>query len=89
MVLLVVDTQKALVNDHLYLYEKFVDNIKRLISKAREKGIHMIIPVYANSTVDNDYMDNEKSYMYFNDFMWNGRYGECISVEKLIQRMDN
>ena len=31
MVLLVVDTQKALVNDQLYLYEKYVDNIKRLI----------------------------------------------------------
>ena len=39
MVLLVVDTQKALVNDQLYLYEKKVENIKRLISKARERGI--------------------------------------------------
>ena len=41
MVLLVVDTQKALVNDQLYLYEKYVDNIKRLISKARERGIEV------------------------------------------------
>ena len=174
MVLLVVDTQKALVNDQLYLYEKYVDNIKRLISKARERGIeviyvihddgpgseltqgqpgfevdeefkplsseevfiknvdsafkntglreylvkknqqevigvglqtdkwinatvisgfehgfHMIIPAYANSTVDNDYMDSEKSYMYFNDFMWNGRYGECVSVEEMIHTMDS
>ena len=54
-----------------------------------EHGFHMIIPAYANSTVDNDYMDSEKSYMYFNDFMWNGRYGECVSVEEMIQRMDS
>lgn len=46
MVLLVVDTQKALVNDQLYLYEKYVDNIKRLISKARERGIEVIYVIH-------------------------------------------
>ena len=38
MVLLVVDTQKALVNDELYNYNEFIDNIQLLIKKkAREK----------------------------------------------------
>ena len=31
MVLLVVDTQKALVNDELYNYNEFIDNIQLLI----------------------------------------------------------
>ena len=35
MVLLVVDTQKALVNDELYNCNEFIDNIQLLIKKAR------------------------------------------------------
>ena len=36
MVLLVVDTQKALVNDELYNCNEFIDNIQLLIKKARQ-----------------------------------------------------
>nr|WP_317282633.1 cysteine hydrolase family protein [uncultured Sellimonas sp.] len=173
MVLLVVDTQKALVNDKLHSFEGFVKNIKKLICKAREKsveviyvvhddgpgsgltkgmeefeiyeefrplptekvfeknvnsafyntglleylkeknqreivvvglqtdkcinatvisgfehGFRIIVPAYANSTVDNEYMKSAESYAYFNDFMWPGRYAECITVEEMIQRME-
>lgn len=172
MVLLVVDTQKALVNNELYEYRKFVENVQRLIGEARENdveviyvvhddgvgseltkgtigfeifekfkptenekvfaksvnsafrdtglaeyllgkdekdiivvglqtdkcinatvisgfehGFNIIVPAFANSTVNNNYMDSEKSYLYFNEFMWNGRYAECISIEETFQRL--
>lgn len=174
MVLLVVDTQKALVNSKLFAYEKFVENIENLIQKAREKGIeviyvvhddgfgseltrgnegfeiferfrpavtekvfvktvnspfkntglleylvqngekdiavvglqtdkcmnatvisgfehgfNIIIPAYANSTIDNDYMKSKESYFYYNEYMWQGRYAECIPAAEAIKRMDN
>lgn len=46
MVLLVVDTQKALVNDALYNYKKFVDNIQLLIKKARENNVEVIYVIH-------------------------------------------
>ncbi len=42
MVLLVIDTQKGIVDDRLYAFEKFVSNIKTLIRTAREQGIEVI-----------------------------------------------
>lgn len=47
-----------------------------------EHGLKMIVPANTNSTFDNAYMTAEKSYRYYNQFMWNGRYAECISFEK-------
>ena len=173
MVLLVVDTQKALVNHKLFGFEKFVLNIERLITTARnhnieviyvvhddgidsdltkgtegfeiyekfspmaeektfvktvnsafkdtglleylrskeetdiivvglqtdkcmdatvtcgfEHGFHVIVPAYANSTVHNHFMSAEKSYYYYNEYMWNGRYAECITVDETIERMN-
>lgn len=170
MVLLVVDTQKALVNDELYNYNEFIDNIQLLIKKARENnveviyvvhddgigsgltkgtdgfevfekfkplsneklfvksvnsafkdtglveylaennekdiiivglqtdkcinatvisgfeyGFNLIVPAFANSTINNNYMDSQKSYRYYNEFMWHERYAECISIEETIK----
>ena len=42
MVLLVVDTQKGIVDERLYAFKKFVGNIKELIRTAREQGIEVI-----------------------------------------------
>ena len=28
-----------------------------------------------------------QSYKYYNEFMWKGRYAECISVEETIEGM--
>lgn len=174
MVLLVVDAQKAIVNNELFEYEKFIENIQLLIKKARENnveviyilhdegagselasgnvgfevidefkpmeeekkfvktvnsafketglveylvqknekdvivvgmqtdkcvnatvisgfehGFNIIVPAYANSTINNNYMDSKKSYLYYNEFMWQGRYAECISVEETIKRMED
>lgn len=172
MVLLVVDTQKAITNSHLYQFELFETNIKELIHRARQKdievifvrhddgvgneltkgnegfeiyegfkpmgdevvfdknlnssfkdtglleylrkkeentviivglqtdycidatikagfehGFKMIVPANTNSTFDNKYMSAEQTYSYFNEFMWNRRYAECISFEKVLELM--
>ncbi|NBJ91983.1 cysteine hydrolase family protein [Parablautia muri] len=50
-----------------------------------EHGFKMIVPANTNSTVDNSYMSAESSYKYYNEFMWNGRYAECISFEKTLE----
>lgn len=52
-----------------------------------EYGFHMVVPENANSTFDNGFMTGEQSYKYYNEFMWKGRYAECISVEETIERM--
>ncbi|AGX43464.1 cysteine hydrolase family protein [Clostridium saccharobutylicum] len=52
-----------------------------------EHGFHMIVPAYSNTTVNNKFMSAEQSYRYHNEFMWNGRYAECISFDETIKRM--
>lgn len=52
-----------------------------------EHGFKVIVPKNANSTFDNAFMTGEQSYKYYNEFMWKGRYVECISVEETIERM--
>jgi len=38
--------------------------------------------------VDNAYISADNSYKYYNGFMWNGRYTECISFEKAFGLMN-
>ena len=52
-----------------------------------EHGFNIIVPAYANTTVDNEFISEEQSYKYYNEFMWNGRYAEYISIEDTIKRM--
>ncbi|GKX66420.1 cysteine hydrolase family protein [Inconstantimicrobium mannanitabidum] len=52
-----------------------------------EHGFNIIVPAYTNSTDDNEFMTAEQSYKYYNEFMWNGRYAECISIEETIKRI--
>ena len=42
MILLVVDAQKGIVDERLYAFEKFVDNVKELIRTAHQQGIEVI-----------------------------------------------
>ena len=42
MVLLVVDTQKGIVDERLYAFKTFVSNIRELIRTAREQGIEVV-----------------------------------------------
>lgn len=52
-----------------------------------EHGFNIIVPAYANTTVNNKFMSAKQSYQYYNEFMWNGRYAECISLEETIKRL--
>lgn len=52
-----------------------------------EHGYKIIVPQYANTTFDNKFMTAEKSYEYYNNFIWNGRYADCISAEKAVLKM--
>lgn len=52
-----------------------------------EHGYHMIIPAHSNSTMSNQYMTSEMSYKYYNEFIWNTRYAECITLEDTLRRM--
>lgn len=45
----------------------------------------MIVPENTNSTFDNQYMTAEQTYRYYNDFMWNKRYAECISFDEAVE----
>ena len=52
-----------------------------------EHGFKILVPEHANSTFDNAFLTGEQSYKYYNEFMWKGRYAECISVEEMVERM--
>ena len=52
-----------------------------------EHDFRMIVSENAKFTFDNACMIEEQSYKYYNDFMWKGRYAECISVEETIEKM--
>lgn len=54
-----------------------------------EHGFHMIVPAHANTTVSNYFMSAEESYRYHNEFMWNRRYAQCISMNEVITKMTN
>lgn len=52
-----------------------------------EHGFNIIVPAYANTTVNNKLMSSEQSYQYYNEFIWNGRYAECISLDETIDKI--
>ena len=49
-----------------------------------EHHFRMIIPEGTNSTFDNGFMTAAETYRYYNEFMWNGRYAECIPFGKAL-----
>ena len=52
-----------------------------------EHGFKMVVPEYANTTVDNAFMSGEASYKYYNEFMWNRRYAKCVSYEEALKML--
>ena len=52
-----------------------------------EYGFHLIVPTQGNSTVDNDYLERGQSWRYFNEFLWPGRFAECVSAGEAAERM--
>lgn len=61
--------------------------IDATIQSGFNQGYEMIVPAYANSTFDNDHMSNDVCYHYYNDFMWNGRYARCVSMEEALEML--
>ena len=47
-----------------------------------DNGFEVIVPEYTNSTVDNEYMDKEACYNYYNKFMWPPRFAKCITMDE-------
>ncbi len=58
------------------------------VKSAFERGYKVIIPAGTNSTFDNDYMDGETTYKYYNEMMWPERFASCISVNEVITMME-
>ncbi len=52
-----------------------------------ERGFRMIVPANCNSTFDNVHMSAELTYNYYNSFIWNKRYAECISFEETVEKL--
>ncbi len=59
------------------------------VKSAFEREYKVIIPKGTNSTFDNDYMDRETTYKYYNDMMWPERFASCISVDDAIKMIED
>ena len=59
--------------------------IDATVKSAFERGFNVIVPQGTNSTFDNDYMDGETTYRYYNEMMWPKRFASCISVDEAIK----
>ena len=59
--------------------------IDSTIRSASERGYNVIVPAGANSTFDNDYMNKETTYRYYNELMWPDWFAKCISVENALE----
>ena len=62
--------------------------IDATVKSAFERGYKVIIPEGTNSTFDNDYMDAETTYKYYNEMMWPKRFAECVTMEKAINMLE-
>lgn len=47
-------------------------------------GFKMTVPAYCNSTRSNPYADAQTMYKFYNEFMWPGRYADCVTVEDAV-----
>ncbi|MCR5279350.1 MAG: cysteine hydrolase [Lachnospiraceae bacterium] len=54
------------------------------VKSAFERGYEVIIPEGTNSTFDNEYMDAETTYRYYNEMMWPKRFAKCVSLDEAI-----
>mgnify|MGYP002224031470 CR=1 FL=1 len=59
--------------------------INATVEAGFEHGLHMIVPAYANSTQDNEYMTGEQSYHYYNEFLWPDCYADCVPMDKALE----
>ena len=82
------DTGFSIGDDEFEVYSEFqpMPDEKRFIKSVRfEHGLHMIVPAYANSTQDNEYMTREQAYHYYNEFLWPERYADCVPMDRALE----
>ena len=82
------DTGFSIGDDEFEVYSEFqpMPDEKRFIKSVYfEHGLHMIVPAYANSTQDNEYMTREQAYHYYNEFLWPERYADCIPMDRALE----
>ena len=58
--------------------------IDATVKSAFDRGYRVIIPKGCNSTSDNDYMNAETTYKYYNDMMWPGRFAQCFALDEVF-----
>ena len=82
------DTGFSIGDDEFEVYSEFqpMPDEKRFIKSVYfEHGLHMIVPAYANSTQDNEYMTREQAYHYYNEFLWPERYADCVQMDRALE----
>nr|WP_232436810.1 hypothetical protein [Paenibacillus senegalimassiliensis] len=73
------------------IYIRHDDGIGEELTKGAagfEHGFQITIPEYTNSTVDNRFLSAEHSYKYYNEFIWNRRYANCVTMEEVLGIMN-
>lgn len=52
---------------------------------AFEHGYKIIIPEETNTTFDNEYLDGEELYKFYNYKIWNNRFAKVVSLDEAIK----
>ncbi len=58
------------------------------VESAFDRGYKVYLPHGTNSTFDNDYLSGEKTYKFFNEWIWPG-IAECITMKKAMSLLVN
>ena len=56
---------------------------------AFDRGYKEIIPEETNTTFNNSYLSAEQTYRYYNNFIWNKRYADVITMENALKLIEN
>lgn len=62
--------------------------IDATVKSAFERGFEVIIPEGTNSTFDNDYMNAETTYRYYNEEIWPDCFADCVSFDEAISMLE-
>ena len=58
--------------------------IDATVKSAFERGFEVIVPEGTNSTFDNDYMNRETTYRYYNEEIWPDCFADCVDFDEAI-----
>ena len=61
--------------------------IDATVKSAFERGYRVIVPEGTNSTFDNDYMNKETTYRYYNEEIWPGYFADCVTFEEAMDML--